>query len=223
MHVIFDLDGTLVDSRPAILRGLRWAAQQHYPDDVVARLQFEIGPPVREMFRRALGHADEAELDLLEQAFRIYYDSEGWMATAAYPGVHKVLGDLIGSNHRAYVVTNKPRLAATKILDLLGLRCYFVDVVSPDSRNPAFQGKTEMLLHLLAEHRILVADACYIGDTEDDWHAAELSSVRFIGVAYGYGTFPTEQGSPRTAPSFADILTQISFASSPATADRRIP
>ncbi len=223
MHVIFDLDGTLVDSRPGILRGLRWAAQQEYPADVVARMHFEIGPPVREMFRRALDSSDEAELDHLEEAFRIYYDSEGWMATAAYPGVEEGLADLIGGNHRGYVVTNKPRLATTKILDRLDLRRNFRDVVSPDSRKPGFLGKTEMLLHLLAEHRLALADAWYIGDTVDDWHAAESCGLSFIGVEYGYGTFPTVEGSPRTAASFADVLVQISFASSPAAAQRRMP
>jgi phosphoglycolate phosphatase len=159
MHLIFDLDGTLVDSRPGILFSLRQAVRQVMvganPDD----LEFRIGVPVREMFKRTLKKPSRGLLDQLEAAFRVSYDGEGWTLSAPYPGVIETLNEFQALEVPMYIVTNKPGFSTGQILSHLGMESYFLEVVSPDSRHPKFKGKTESLRAVLDKYDLEIGRA----------------------------------------------------------------
>jgi phosphoglycolate phosphatase len=93
MHLIFDLDGTLVDSRQGILFSLRKAVSQVKPERQPDSLEFNIGPPVREMFIQTLKKPSVKILDKLEASFRSIYDGEGWKMTRLFPGVIDTLDE----------------------------------------------------------------------------------------------------------------------------------
>src|SRR5690349_17735314 len=116
LHLIFDLDGTLVDSRPGIQRSLRAAILRVFPHVDPGVLDFEIGPPVRQMFQQTLKTVNPMELQQLELAFRTSYDSDGWKQTNAYTGVDETLDKLTRRGNICYVVTNKPALSTSRIL-----------------------------------------------------------------------------------------------------------
>ena len=86
-QLFFDLDGTLVDSFPGISFSAAAALAQALPGRKVPDFLPFIGPPIREIFRRALPENDPGILAHLEQSFRTSYNSEGWRKTRAYPGV----------------------------------------------------------------------------------------------------------------------------------------
>jgi phosphoglycolate phosphatase len=206
LHLIFDLDGTLVDSQPGILYSLKTAVRQTFPEIDPEMFDFKIGPPVREMLRIGLKTVSEAELDRLETAFRVSYDGGGWQLTTVYPSVVETLVELTRCGVSCYVVTNKPSLATARILTLLGLTPYFDTVLCPDSRQPRFSSKAEMLEELLEERIIPANQAIYVGDSVDDFCAAEQCGIKFISIEYGYGRIPQKEKRLRRVNSFDELL-----------------
>jgi phosphoglycolate phosphatase len=185
--VIFDLDGTLVDSMPGIEYAAENAWAAVWPGPACPSLRPLIGPPIREMFRRALPDAEAAILDALELAFRASYDTDGWRKTAVYPGVIETLARLTEWGVRCFGVTNKPSLPTQRILDHCGLRCYFGVFLSPDARVPRFASKAEAVAALLAEYALDRERTVLMGDTADDARAAAACGLRFVAFAGGYG------------------------------------
>ncbi len=187
--LIFDLDGTLVDSRAGILDSLKKAVMVVLPQQDVEYLHFKIGPPIREIMQSALGLSDEIKLAALEMAFRSNYDSDGWKMVSIYPGVEEVLSQLRQRGSRLFILTNKPQEPTSYILPYLGLDHYFEGILNRNSCQPPFRDKVEMLMFLLVEYHIERGDALYIGDSTEDLDAAEECQVGFIGIEYGYGSF----------------------------------
>ncbi len=206
MHLIFDLDGTLVDSKPGVFRSLEIAISQRLPEIDFATLSFKIGPPVLEMLRESLKVATEVELIQLEVAFRTEYDDNGWKLTTVYSSVRETLIELTQCGFFCHVVTNKPALATARILAHLGISNYFCEVISPDSLQPKFTSKAGMLNYLLEKHGISASDAIYIGDLPDDYSAAEQCGVGFVGVKYGYGMQLLNELCPLSVSSFDELL-----------------
>ncbi len=186
-HVVFDLDGTLVDSMP----GIAWSVDAALRSCGLPALQRDlaplIGPPVRDILAQVSGAADSALLDRLECAFRSSYDSAGWRLTVCQPGVRDVLPQLRSAGVGLWLVTNKPALATAMILCELHLDGFFREVVSRDSRVPVYPSKTEMLIELL-DRRALPRPRCLLaGDTAEDWRAAEAAGIACVLVPHGYG------------------------------------
>lgn len=207
-HLIFDLDGTLADTRLGIFHALETAVCQVIPNINPESTNFQIGAPVREMFQDILRtEIDDSKLDLLEAAFRVAYDSGLWKLTEAYPDVKDVLECLFQNGVSCYLVTNKPLVPTTLILDLLHFSQYFSDVISPDILQPKFTGKKEMLKYLVRRKSIPLAEAAYVGDTPDDHSAAQACGLRFIGIEYGYGIFPETTKMFQRIQTFSEILT----------------
>lgn len=206
--VIFDLDGTLVDSMPGIeyAAEVAWAAVQ--PGPPCPSLRPLIGPPIRSMFRRALPQAEVAALDALERAFRTAYDTEGWRRTAIYPGVLETLTALTAGGIHCFGVTNKPSLPTQRILDHLGLHPYFDVFLSPDSRVPRFASKAEAVAAILIEYALEPKHTVLIGDTTDDARAAVECGLRFIALTGGYGwaNQPVEAPTGWACAQFSDVM-----------------
>ena len=131
-NVIFDLDGTLVDSVTGVQHAMQTAWQAVYPTIPCPDVRNLMGPPVREMFRRLAPSADESLLNRLETGFRQAYDSDGWQMTTTYPGVIQALNDLQSAKVRCFGVTNKPCRPTQRILKRCGLADFFEAFLSID-------------------------------------------------------------------------------------------
>lgn len=192
----FDLDGTLIDSLPGIEHSVRAAfAACNLPMKRTA-LRGMIGPPIRTILSR-VGEIEDAQiLSELERAFRANYDNEGWRKTACYPAADFVLRALREKGSRLFVISNKPRHIALKILTAVGLFEVFESVLTLDSRLPPYTGKNEMISTLVTtEH--LSPQRCYMaGDTIEDAKAAAANGVRFIYMTHGYGDIPADASEP---------------------------
>jgi phosphoglycolate phosphatase len=196
MHVIFDLDGTLVDTHPGIAEAFAAAMQEILPRVPLPSFIHLIGPPVREVFRKALAIHDEALLDTLNKAFRNHYDNSCWKKAEPYSGIPKLLRYLQNQGATCSVLTNKPTLPTKKILDHLNLSCYFSKVISPDSKSPNFQIKSEAAAYLLSLLNLNFTETWMIGDSEDDAVAAAACDFKFIAAAYGYGNVHLQDRHP---------------------------
>lgn len=195
--VLFDLDGTLLDSLPGIELSARAAFTQCGLEMGEVELRRLIGPPIRVILAwMAERDLSESELDALERAFRVSYDSEGWRMTPHYEGAAQVLREMKARGMRLFVVSNKPRHIAVKILEAEGTLGLFEEVVTRDSREPGFGGKELMMRHLLQKWELEPEGSLMVGDTIEDAEAAFEVGVRFCLMTHGYGEVPEDAGFP---------------------------
>jgi phosphoglycolate phosphatase len=181
-NFIFDLDGTLVDSLPGIEASVRVAISGPVPG-----LRPLIGPPIREILRHLSVGLTEAELDGVAARFRRAYDAGGWRNTVLQTGAAEALAGIRARGWRAFLVTNKPALATSRILATLRIRRYFSSVWTRDSRTPAFGSKAEMIADLVARQGLDPARCVMVGDTAEDYLAATQTGIQARIVGNGYG------------------------------------
>lgn len=192
--LIFDLDGTLVDSAA----GIQWSVEQALEDcgfpllaEPIAPL---LGPPIREILAHVSGAAD-AELNKLERAFRVSYDNEGWSMTRCFPGTTAALDTLEENGFGLWLVTNKPGVATGRILSALGIAGYFRETLCRDSAFPAYRSKAEMLADLVHRRGLKPAQCLMIGETTEDANAAAAAGMRCRLVRYGIANVLMEMGA----------------------------
>jgi phosphoglycolate phosphatase len=187
-NVVFDLDGTLVDSRPGIERAARRAVAEVLPGRDPVPLAPLIGPPIATMLARAYPDVGEEQHAALVAAFRRAYDGGDWRETVAFDGLHDVLDAFAAARRRLFVVTNKPATPTRQILEHLGVWDRFEAVLSPDSEALRWRGKHVALGHLTQAFKVLAEWSIYVGDDAEDRSAARLAGLRFVAATYGYGT-----------------------------------
>jgi phosphoglycolate phosphatase len=186
--ILFDLDGTLLDSLPGIQYSAQEALATIWPDRLLPDLRPFIGPPIGEILQRAVPGTTPAQIQQLVAAFRASYDSTGWLKTTLFPGSAELLAALCDSGIRCFVASNKPSPATVRILQGLGIHSRFSAILCRDSRDPAYASKAEIVGCLLREFGIAPESAWLVGDCHDDYEAAHCSGVRFILADYGYGS-----------------------------------
>lgn len=185
--IIFDFDGTLIDSAPAILEAFSAALQTHGITPHVALTHTLIGPPLAETLRRISGSDDAALIGALSDSFKRHYDTTGVAATRPYPGIETMLDALAAAGIPLHIATNK-RLSVTRaILENLGWQERFVSVYALDMSAPPLPGKAHLLTRQLAEQALAPARTRYIGDKREDGLAADANALAFGYAAWGYG------------------------------------
>lgn len=194
--ILFDLDGTLLDSLPGIEFSVREAFKTCKLPLPQKSLRELIGPPIRTILSQAGNIAGQSTLDTLERAFRASYDREGWHRTVCFPETDRVLRMLRERGHRLFVVSNKPRHISVQILEKEGILEYFEAIVTRDSRCPGYRRKEEMIESLLAERVVPLADCLMAGDTREDATAAAAVGIKFIWMSYGYGNLAQMSSVP---------------------------
>ena len=186
--LLFDLDGTLTDSRSGIVRCMKRALDTLGapcpPDDVLASF---IGPPLRGAFETLLATSDRS---LIERAIALYreeYGERGLFENEIYTGVGQMLDQACELASAAFVATAKLKIYADRIVRRLGLERYFAGVYGPDLSG-RLDDKADLLAHLLASENVSPERAVMIGDRAGDVVSARANRVRSIGVLWGYGS-----------------------------------
>ena len=185
MLIVFDLDGTLIDSR----RDLADSANQLITErggtpldlDAITRM---VGGGAAQLVQSALAASGlEPTEDGLRRFLEIY-DTRMLSTTKPYPGIPQALAQLSG--HRRAVLTNKPKRPAEWILTMLGLRHHFVEIVGGDgpyARKPDPEG----LAYLMTTHGASPAETVLVGDSPIDVETARRAGTRCCVVSYGFG------------------------------------
>jgi len=186
-NLVFDLDGTLIDSSSSILEGLRgaFAACSRQPmRPLAAEL---IGPPLRQTLALLAGTEDDAVLQPLAEAFKAHYDNEGYRLTRVFPGVAEMLEVLAAADYPMFIATNKRVHPTLLILSHLDWGKLFRGVYALDAFDPPLRDKSAMLERILGLHKLDPHATLYIGDRDEDSAAAAANAMPFAWASWGYG------------------------------------
>ena len=185
--VLFDLDGTLIDSAAGIFASLDHAFAQIGaelpPRDA---LRAWIGPPFHQTFPSVLGE-DPERIELAIATYRDHYIATGWTGHSIYPGIGDAIAALAADGCALGVVTTKPLPQARKIIDSLPFGTHFDRFYGPDIKTP-HSAKAQMIAQALLDFAIPAANAAMVGDRHFDIEGARANAVRGIGVSWGFGS-----------------------------------
>ena len=195
-HILFDLDGTLIDSAPAILASYREAFSRCDVAPARAIDESIVGPPLVETLQLLTGSHEPALIERLADGFKASYDSEGYKATAAYAGVGDLLAALAGAGLTLSIATNKRIHPTRLILEHLGWLHHFAHIYALDLFTPRLPNKAAMIARLLADQQIPQDQAIYIGDRSEDGESADANGLPFIAVTWGYGSLTAAEMRP---------------------------
>lgn len=217
--ILFDLDGTLIDSAPdlalAINHMLTTLGRDTFSED---HIRSWVGNGVEIIVRRGLsGKADyDTDLDpaLFEKAldlFLTFYANNLCVDTVTYPNVRSSLKVLKAQGYRLVIVTNKPFDFIEPILDGLDLSGLFELCLGGDSL-PEKKPSPLPLLHVCEKLSVTPAECVMVGDSKNDILAANAANMQSIGLTYGYnyGEDIGEHNPDAVFEDFADIIATFS-------------
>lgn len=186
-NILFDLDGTIIDSKEGILNSVCYALGKmgrEIPDK--KELLCFIGPPLSHSFATFCGMNEEDAAKAVT-FYRENYAPRGVYEFSVYPGVETMLKKLSSGGRRLYLATSKPEVFAKQILKKAGLDGYFTAVCG--SLIPCGRDKKEEVIACLVENEGLALDeTVMVGDRSYDAEGAHAVGLVAIGVSYGYGT-----------------------------------
>jgi phosphoglycolate phosphatase len=192
--VVFDLDGTLIDSIPDVVGALnRLLAEEGRRAVAWAEARAMVGDGAGAMVRRAFAAtgetAPEDALPALTARYIDIYRRYPVVETVAYPGVPEVLTRLRAEGMALGICTNKPHEMSMLVLETMGLAAHFEAVLGGDAlavKKPD-PGHLDAVLDRLGATR---AGAVYVGDSPVDVAAARNAALPVIAVTYGYSRVP---------------------------------
>lgn len=187
-HIIFDLDGTLIDSSSSILASFHGAFNKVGLKPIRPLTADIIGPPLRKTLAILSGSNNPVVLDELATAFKEHYDTVGYRQTVFFPGVPEMLTKLSSVPLPLYIATNKRLKPAHLIIEHLGWVRRFSGVYALDSVNPPAIDKADLLARIVSTHLIDPQNTLYVGDRAEDREAATKNKIKFGYATWGYGS-----------------------------------
>lgn len=186
--VIFDLDGTIINSEEGITKCVQYALRSfgiEEPD--LKKLLCFIGPPLDPVFREKYGMTYDESWQAVEK-YRERFDVEGIFECTIYDGVAETIRQLKEMGCLLAVASSKPEEACKRIIEHFGLESYFT-FVAGSTLDGSVSTKEEVLEMLYQRMEgISKEDMCLIGDTKYDVLGANVFKIPCIGVSYGFGT-----------------------------------
>ena len=181
--LLFDLDGTLIDSIPLILSSFRHTLVEHLgaaPTD--AELVAGIGTPLRTQLARYT--PDAAVVEALFRTYKAHNEAHHDAAVRAFDGVHTAVAALHGAGRTLGVVTSKSRPIALRGLEITGLAPYFTVVVALED-STRHKPDPEPVERALALLNATARNAVYVGDSPHDLLAGRRAGVETAAAAWG--------------------------------------
>lgn len=188
-HIIFDLDGTLSDSREGIFNAYYYTFNKlnmDSPDE--STLMNLIGPPLQKGFADAFG-MQGADNENAVKVFREYYSTKGLFENKLYDGMKDLLGHLVQAGASLYVATSKYNVYANQVLQYFGIASCFKEIAGADYGG-YHASKVDLVAGILRRNNIQdPMEVVIIGDTRYDIDAAAELGIDSIGVTYGFSSY----------------------------------
>ncbi len=186
--IIFDLDGTLVDSLDDLTESVNQMRAAFAAEPLLrSQVQTMVGQGARTLVERALVGLSAAETDRALAIFLVHNEAHLAVHTTPYPGIPALLEALQSAGVLLVVVSNKYAGLCRQLLQTLGLADYFAAIYGADSfaeRKPS----PLPFLEVMRQFKAAAPDTLVIGDSSNDVLAARAAGLAVIGCAYGYGT-----------------------------------
>jgi phosphoglycolate phosphatase len=186
--IIFDLDGTLLDTIGDLATSVNHALALHgYPVHPLPAYRYFVGNGARELIARALPETsrDDATIDRLREDFKAHYSDHDRVLTRPYPGVAELVAELRGQGVALTVASNKYQAATDKLA-----RHYFGDdafrLILGQREGVPIKPDPAIVQEILEKTGYTAAETVYIGDSGVDMETAARAGVRSIGVTWGF-------------------------------------
>lgn len=188
-NLFFDLDGTLINSKPGIFNAVYYTLKKlQIPEiDWPSDLNPFIGPPLRDSFKSLFGF-DEAMAELATTTYREYYGRQGLHEFEVYEGIPEALHQLSDNGFKLSLVTSKAEIYAVKIIEKAGLTA-LMETISGCEISGRRSEKAELITYTLEKLGLEPSSKIMmIGDRHYDIIGARLTGISSAAVLYGYGS-----------------------------------
>jgi phosphoglycolate phosphatase len=182
--IIFDFDGTLVDSEITIYQCFQSITNCLAPERIDYAKNILIGPPLRDTASEILGPNHQGQLNEFVKQFIEMHDEHAIKNTQPYPGAIETLKKLRLNGISMAVATNKRYAPTIKLINHFGWKNYFTSIECSDGQSQ-IRNKDEMIQEILKNNNF--NNAFFVGDTVNDGLSANLNQLPFILACYGYG------------------------------------
>lgn len=185
--ILFDLDGTLIDSSEGITKSTQYALA-HYGiiENDLSKFYKFIGPPLVASFKKYYDFPEEQAVEAVA-VYRERYNKIGLFECSLYPGVRECIEKLKAQGYLIGMASSKPEVSCCRILEHFGILELFDDVVGAtfDGR---IDTKEEVLNEVMRRWNDVPKDEmCLIGDTMFDVEGANQVGIRTVAVTFGFG------------------------------------
>lgn len=184
--VIFDLDGTLLDTLADLAEGTNYALRVNgFPERTLDEIRRFVGNGARKLIERAVPEGQvEKALEQVRRDFDVYYKVHCKDHTGPYPGIMEMLEELAREGYALGVVSNKPDFAVQELIP--GYFPGTFDSVSGEREGVAKKPAPDLIWEAMKNLQVNSSEAVYVGDSEVDLEAAANVGIPCISVAWGF-------------------------------------
>ena len=182
-HIIFDLDGTIIDSKAEIISTYQKVIEQIPTEFKVDLTAIDFGANLNQVLAY-IYQTDVSKIPAAKDLFANLYDNSNFEKTVVYEKVHETLTKLLDNGKSLYVATNKRHIPSQKILEIKQLKPYFKDIIGNEMSPNVSMTKSKMIEYLMNKHNF--KNGFMIGDTVGDIDAGKANGLTTIAVSYGY-------------------------------------
>jgi phosphoglycolate phosphatase len=206
MNLLFDLDGTLADPMDAFSSSLEFACDQlglsRFSKETTRSL---IGPPLHLELPRILGEEKAGLTSEIMRVYREHHGREGIYQYRFYPGMDEAI-ERLGSRHRIFVATSKPKVYADEIFKHFKKTSYF-EFIYGSELSGVNSKKGDLIRFAMTERDLRAEETVMIGDRKHDIIGAKDNGIPGIGVTWGYGSIQElqEAGARHIVKSWAEL------------------
>ena len=166
-NILFDLDGTLTDSKPGIVKGVQYALRCCGIDEPdLEKLTSFVGPPLYKSFMSYLDCSEEDVKEVVE-CYREYYAETGLYENALYEGIDVLLYNLKEKGYKIILASSKPRIFVKRVLSYFRIMRYF-DIVEGSELDGKNTDKGELIAHILEKWNLKAEECIMVGDRKHD-------------------------------------------------------
>lgn len=202
-NIIFDLDGTLLNSSEGIINSVQYALEKdgRMVEDK-KELEIFIGPPLKDTFTRFFEYSDEeAEERILD--YRDFFAKEGFDQSSLYEGVKEMV-EKLSKKANLYIATTKLDKYAHLSLEKFGIENCFQGIQG-STADGKITFKTDVLAKLVEDHKLDPEVSIMIGDHLLDINGAKDQGMRSVGVTYGFGDLEEIQQADYQVDSISEL------------------
>lgn len=205
LNLIWDLDGTLINSEEEVYDSIVKAIADNGLDAKKAVTPLRVGPTIDVLLRTSFSedYMTEEKLAGVIKSFRKIYDNSDFDKTPAFDGMREIIEN---NKFSHYVLTNKPDFPSKRILQKLGFDSSVRRLVTPYTFGTEKKlTKPELFKRLIEEEKLDVSSTFGIGDMQTDEKAAHSAGIKALGVLWGTGTKKELSGCDEMFESVAEL------------------